>query len=80
MKCGFVWCSSFSSQWTGQVPGSFFLDKDVDVPVLATSWVVELIMAMVSFFRAVYTNTRPGLTPAIMAEKGWRGRRELAPR
>ena len=31
-------------------------------------------------FRAVYTGTRPGLTPAIRAEKGWRGRRELAPR
>ena len=29
--------------------------------------------------RAVYTGTRPGLTPAIRAEK-WRGRRELAPR
>ena len=37
MRCGFVWCSSYSSQWTGQVPGSCFLDKDVDVPVLATS-------------------------------------------
>ena len=45
MRCVFVWCSSYSSQWTGHVPGSFFLDKDVDVPVLATSWVVELIMA-----------------------------------
>ena len=31
-------------------------------------------------FRAVYTGTRPWLTPAIRAEKGWRGRRELAPR
>ena len=30
--------------------------------------------------RAVYTGTRQGLTPAIRAEKGWRGRRELAPR
>ena len=30
--------------------------------------------------RAVYTGTRPGLTPAIRAGKGWRGRRELAPR
>ena len=30
------------------------------------------------FFRAVYTGTRPGLSPAIMAGKGWRGRRELA--
>ena len=28
----------------------------------------------------MYTGTRPGLTPAIRAEKGWRGRRELAPR
>ena len=31
-------------------------------------------------FTAVYTGTRPGLTPAIRAVKGWRGRRELAPR
>ena len=31
-------------------------------------------------FRAVYTGTRPGLTPVIRAGKGWRGRRELAPR
>ena len=31
-------------------------------------------------FRAVCTGTRPGLTPAIRAGKGWRGRRELAPR
>ena len=31
-------------------------------------------------FRAVYTGTRSGLTPAIRAGKGWRGRRELAPR
>ena len=31
-------------------------------------------------FRAVNTGTRPGLSPAIRAEKGWRGRRELAPR
>ena len=38
MRYGFVWCSSCSSQWTGQVPGPCFLDKDVDVPVLATSW------------------------------------------
>ena len=32
------------------------------------------------FFRAVCTGTRPGLTPAIRAGKGWRGHRELAPR
>ena len=31
-------------------------------------------------FRAVYTGTRPGLTPAIRAGKGWRGHRGLAPR
>ena len=31
-------------------------------------------------FRAVCTGTRPGVTPAIRAGKGWRGRRELAPR
>ena len=29
-------------------------------------------------FWAVYTGTRPGVTPAIRAGKGWRGRRELA--
>ena len=50
MRCGFVWCSSYSSQCMGQVPGSCFLDKDVDVPVLATSWVVELIMAVGELF------------------------------
>ena len=33
-----------------------------------------------AFFLAVYTGTRPGVTPAIRAGKGWRGRRELAPR
>ena len=38
MRCGSIWCSSYSSQWTGWFPGSCFLDKDVDVPVLATSW------------------------------------------
>ena len=45
--------------------------------------VVVLIMAMVLMWlllRAVCTATRPGLTPAIRAEEGWRGRRELAPR
>ena len=30
--------------------------------------------------KAVCTGTRPWLTPAIRAGKGWRGRRELAPR
>ena len=30
--------------------------------------------------RAVYTGTRPGVSPAIRAGKGWRGRWELAPR
>ena len=35
---------------------------------------------MGSLFRAVYTGTRPGVSPAIRAGKGWRGRRELAPR
>ena len=28
----------------------------------------------------MYTGTRPWVTPAIRAGKGWRGRRELAPR
>ena len=84
MRCGFVWCSSYSSQWTGQVPGSCFLDKDVDVPVLATSCSCRAhhgygeLMGLL--FRAVYSGTWPGLTPAIRAGKGWRGRRELAPR
>ena len=31
---------------------------------------------MLRLFRAVCTGTRPGLTPAIRAGKGWRGRRE----
>ena len=31
-------------------------------------------------FWAVYTGTRPGVAPANWAGKGWRGRRELAPR
>ena len=59
-------------------------DKVVDAPVLATSWDCRAhhgygeLMALL--FRAVYTGTRPGLTPAIRAGKGWRGRRELAPR
>ena len=35
---------------------------------------------MALLFRAVWTGTRPGLIPAIRAGKGWRGRRELAPR
>ena len=71
MRCGFVWCSSYSSQWTGQVPGSCFLDKDVDVPVLATSWGCRAhhgygeLMGLL--FRAVCTGTRPGLTPATRA-------------
>ena len=58
------------------------MDKDVDVPMLATSWGCrahhgcgELMWLL---FRAVYTGTRPVLTPAIRAGKGWRGRRELA--
>ena len=80
MRCGFVWCSSYSSQSKGQVPGSCFLDKDVDVPVLATSWGCRAHHGNDELFGAVYTGTRPGLSPAIRAEKGWRGRRELAPR
>ena len=80
MRCGFVWCSSHSTQWTGQVPGTCFLDKDVDVPVLATSWSCRAHHGYGELFRAVCTVTRPGLTPAIRAGKGWRGRRELAPR
>ena len=35
---------------------------------------------MGSLFWAVYTGTRPGVAPAIWAGKGWRGRREVAPR
>ena len=80
MRCGFVWCISYSSQWKGQVPGSCFLDKDVDVPVLATSWGCRAHHGYGEFFRPVCTGTRPGLTPSIRAGKGWRGRRELAPR
>ena len=36
--------------------------------------------SMGRLFRAVYTGTRPGVSPAIRVGKGWRGRRELAPR
>ena len=35
---------------------------------------------MALLFRAVYIGTRPGVSPVIRAGKGWRGRRELAPR
>ena len=71
------------------------LDKVVDVPLLATSWssrgsavaVHRLVTAhhgydelMRRLYRAVYIGTRPGLTPAIRAGKGWRERRELPPR
>ena len=80
MRCGFVWCSSYSSLWKGQVPGSCFLDMDVDVPVLAMSSSFQTHHGYDEFFRAVCTGTRPRLTPAIRAGKGWRGRRELAPR
>ena len=78
MRCGFVWCISYSSQWTGQVPGSCFLDKDVDVPVLATSWGCRTHRGYGELFRAVCTGTRPGLTP-IRAGKGWRGPGSLLP-
>ena len=59
------------------------LDKVVDVPLLATSWVAvhRLVCELMRrLFRALYTGTRPGLTDAIRVVKGWRGRRELAPR
>ena len=80
MRCGFFWCISYSSQWTGQAPGYCFLDMDFDVPVLATSWGCRAHHGYDELFRAVCTGTRPWLTPAIRAGKGWRGRRELAPR
>ena len=73
-----------SAEYCGVSAVVLLLDKLVDVPVLATSWGCrahhgydELMMRL---FRAVYTGTRPGLTPAIRAGKGWRGRQELAPR
>ena len=70
--CDLAASSSYSSQWTGQVPGSCFLDKDVDVPALATSWGCRAhhgygeLMGLL--FRTVYTGTRPGLTP--QSERG----------
>ena len=45
-----------------------------DMPVVVATWHGVLS------FRAVYTGTRPAVSPAIGAGKGWRGRRELAPR
>ena len=43
------------------------------VAVFTSSWIDG------KAFRAVYTGTRPGF-PTIRVGKGWRGRRELAPR
>ena len=50
------------------------LQKTAEVSAVAVHGVTGLV------FRAVYTGTRPGGSPAIRAGKGWRGRRELAPR
>ena len=51
-----------------------------DVQKTADFSAVAAHVVMGRLFRAVYTGTRPGLTSAIRAGKGWRGRRELAPR
>ena len=48
----------------------FPVGKVIDVPVVK----------VVRVGRALCTGTGPGLTPAIRVGKGWRGRRELAPR
>ena len=56
-----------------------FVDKVVDVPVVVLMLVVvqrQVPCWLLRLFRAVCTGTRPGLTPAIRAGKGWRGRRE----
>ena len=69
----------FLAVYTGTRPG-----PDSAVSVVFRSWhclgQVDDMPAGVSFFWAVYTGTRPGVAPAIRAGKGWRGRRELAPR
>ena len=47
----------------------------------SSSTVVDVPVTLVVLLtRALCTGTRPGLTPAIRAGKGWRGRQELAPR
>ena len=48
--------------------------------VLVTSWGCRAHHGCGELFGAVYSGTRPGLSPAIRAGKGWRRRRELAPR
>ena len=50
----------------------------VDVHVVQLRWGCSWRDGM--SFRVVYTGTRPGVSPAIRAGKGWRGHRELAPR
>ena len=53
----------------------------VDVPVVLLHRCCSWLDGFSSlFFWAVYTGKRPGVAPAIRAGKGWRGRRELAPR
>ena len=49
----------------------------VAVPVSSFTCPLLCTISLASFW-AVYTGTRPWLTPAIWAGKGWRGRRELA--
>ena len=72
----FPWSCSFMQ--TIELPHLQFIDKVVYVIVGQVEQVSDFCSRRL--FRAVYTGTRPGLTPAIRAGKGWRGRRELAPR
>ena len=69
-------CCATTGAWAG---------RDSAETVGFRSWHCLLVRLMTCppacrLFRAVYTGTRPKLTPAIKAGKGWRGRRELAPR
>ena len=76
------WCCSWTSLltcpcWPRHGGLSRFRSCSSSTGVSAHHGYDELMRRL---FRAVYTGTRPGLTPSIRAEKGWRGRRELDPR
>ena len=85
-------CRGWSRQFRPLL--ELLLDKVVDMPVgvqrqllVSTCRKLRSLRSFSSYrgvtgwvFRTVYTGTRPGVSPAIRAGKGWRGRRELAPR
>ena len=65
-------CPRWPRHWVVEVPQLQFIDWCV-----SSHGYDELMRRL---FRAVFTGTRPGLISAIRVGKGWRGRRELAPR